>query len=179
MTTENVLDCVGIDLVLGLSNDHGHIGILFCTDKLSKYVVAYKIKAKEQNHIASKLKKFILTYGPPKCILSDKGGEFCNELINNMLRLTGTEHKITSAYNPRTNGQTERVNQTIMTALRKHTEADQNNWHLWLDYVVFSYNSRVHSSTNFTPFELMFGRKVNKFESWKTLDNDKESFELA
>ena len=103
MTTENVLDCVGIDLVLGLSNDHGHIGILFCTDKLSKYVVAYKIKAKEQNHIASKLKKFILTYGPPKCILSDKGGEFCNELINNMLRLTGTEHKITSAYNPRTN----------------------------------------------------------------------------
>ena len=162
-----MLDCVGIDLVLGLTNDLGHIGIMFLTDKVSKFLVGYKIKSKDQSHMATKLKKYILRYGPPKSILSDKGAEFCNELVDTMLKLSGIEHKITSPYNPRTNGQTERVNQTIMTALRKHAEADQKNWHLWLDYVIFAYNTRIHSTTNFTPFELMFGRKANHFDSWK------------
>jgi len=39
-----------------------------------------------------------------------------------MLNNLGVEHRVTSSYNPRANGLTERVNQTIVQALRKHVE---------------------------------------------------------
>ena len=41
-----------------------------------------------------------------------------------MLKNIGVEHRVTSAYNPRTNGLTERMNQSLITALRKHVETD-------------------------------------------------------
>ncbi len=85
-----------------------------------------------------------------------------------LLVTTGIEHKVTSAYNPRTNGMTERLNQTLIEALRKHTESNPLDWDKWIPYVLLAYRSRIHSSTKFTPFELVFGRKMNTFEDWSS-----------
>ena len=59
----------------------------------------------------------------PKTILSDQGREFVNETVDKLLSKTGTEHRVTSAYHPNTNGLTERYNQTLINSLRKHCEA--------------------------------------------------------
>lgn len=91
-----------------------------------------------------------------------------NQTIDNMLRMIGVEHRVTYPYNPRTNGQTERLNAVIVNALRKHAIADRRNWPLWIPYVSFSYLSRIHSSTNFTPYELVFGRSLNSFTDYST-----------
>ena len=47
-----------------------------------------------------------------------------------LLALTGTEHHVTSAYHPQSNGLTEKFNQTLQTALVKLVNANQND----LDY---------------------------------------------
>ena len=91
---------------------------------------------------------------------------FVNSIVDNMLRMVGVEHRVTSAYYPRTNGQTERFNATIVSALRKHALEDRLNWHKWIPYVLLAYRSRVHTSKNYTPFELMFGRRMFSFDDY-------------
>jgi hypothetical protein len=99
-----------------------------------------------------------------KVLLSDSGLEFNNELVDTMLKNIGVEHRATSSLNPRSNGLTEKFNSTLVNALRKHTESNHQSWPAWLDWVLFSYRTRVHSSTGFCPFSLTFSKKANTFK---------------
>ena len=167
LEVDSIYDRIGLDLVLGLPQTaEGYIGILVITEYLSKYPYAVPIRSKTAEEIARHLLTFISMFGPPKIILTDQGREFCNSVVENLISNIGVEHKVTSAYNPRTDGQTERFNQTLIEALRKHSETNPTNWHLWLPFVLMAYRSRVHSVTKMSPYELMFGRPMNQFENW-------------
>jgi hypothetical protein len=170
-----IFDLIGIDLVFGLpETSDGYIGVIVITEYLTKFPYVKPIKSKRAEEIAAILWEYISIFGPPKGILSDQGNEFNNQLMSMITKNIGVEHRVTSAYNPRTNGQTERFNQTLVTALRKHAELNNKLWVAWIPYVLLAYRTRVHSSTKFTPFELMFGRAMNTFENWtnKLLPNE-------
>ena len=159
---------IGIDLVNGFpETDEGYNGILVITEYLTKFIMVYPIKSKQAIEIAEKLLDYIGLFGPPQIILSDQGTEFNNTIVKRMLDSVGIEHRITSAYHPRTNGQAERVNQVFVESLKKYTTNDNTKWHKWIPFVSLAYRSRVHSSTGYTPFELMFGRKMMRFEEWR------------
>ena len=53
--------------------------------------------------------------------MSDQGSEFVNAMQAEVYILTDTEHCMSSAYHPQTNGLTERFNQTLQTALTGQT----------------------------------------------------------
>ena len=128
-----IFDRFGIDLVFGLPETaEGYVGIMVVTEYLTKYPFARPIKSKTALEIARILWEYISLFGPPKSILSDQGTEFYNSVVDTLLKLTGIEHKVTSAYNPRTNGSTERFNQALISSLRKHAENNHLHWHLWL-----------------------------------------------
>jgi hypothetical protein len=179
LEVNGIFDRIGIDLIFGMKEtDEGFCGILVITEYLTKYPYAKPIKSKSAEEIAQHLLEYICFFGPPKEILSDQGTEFNNELVNKLISCVGSEHRITSAYNPRTNGLTERFNQTLVEALRKHCEGDNNNWHKWIPFVLFAYRTRVHSTTNLSPFELMFGRRANKFGNWSNMEERNQTAEL-
>ena len=50
------------------------------TDLFSKFVFAKAIKNKSGAAVAEVVRDFIHLYGPPKKLLTDQGGEFCNEV---------------------------------------------------------------------------------------------------
>jgi hypothetical protein len=80
----------------------------------------------------------------------------------------GCNHRLTSAYPPRTNGATERLNQTLINILKKLTEENQSNWDTLLPCVGLAYRTRIHTVTKYSPYELMFGRKMNGLENFVT-----------
>jgi hypothetical protein len=82
---------------------------------------------------------------------------------------------VTAGYNPSTNGKTEKANDTIT---RKHAESSIDNWTNYIPSVMLAYNSKVHESTGFTPFELDFGRKMNNFNNWNNKINLAEAIAL-
>ena len=58
------------------------------------------------------------------------------------------------------NGLDERYNQTLQNMLVKYTHQQKAVWDDFLDTCVYAYNTSVHETTGFTPFELMFGRRA-------------------
>ena len=58
------------------------------------------------------------------------------------------------------NGLDERYNQTLQNMLVKYTHQKKAVWDDFLDTCVYAYNTSVHETTAFTPFELMFGRRA-------------------
>ena len=156
-----------MDIVSGLpETSDGYIKILVIVEYMSKMIRIYPLKKKTQLEISEKLWLYISQFGPPKIILSDQGTEFVNKTVEGLLAITGIERRVTSAYNPRTDGLCERANQTIISMLRKHAESDQLNWDKWLPYLEYSYNTRIHSTTKFSPYEILYGIKANEFYNY-------------
>ena len=58
------------------------------------------------------------------------------------------------------NGLDERFNQTLQQMMMKVVKERKDAWEDFIDTCVYAYNTAVHESTGFTPFELMFGRKT-------------------
>ena len=99
-------------------------------------------------------------FGCCEVIISDQGREFVNKLEEELLRLTGTDHRVTSAYHPQTNGLTERFNQTLQAALVKVINDTQDDWDEHLPAILFAYRTSLQKATQLTPFELMYCRYV-------------------
>ena len=55
---------------------------------------------------------------------------------------------------------TNATNQTLQNMLVKYTHEKKAVWDDFLDTCVYAYNTSVHETTAFTPFELMFGRRA-------------------
>ena len=155
-----VLDNLAMDFVGPIiESAHRNRYILVITDLLSRYVVA---KATRDNSALAAAKvlvdEVILRYGCPNQLLTDNGSHFTAELFNQVVSLCGVCHVFTTPYNPQANGICERFNATMCDSLASMCNEKKNNWDDQLSKVVFSYNTSRHSTTKFTPFEMMFGR---------------------
>jgi hypothetical protein len=66
-----------------------------------------------------------------------------------------------TAYYPETNGALERTHRILVEYLRCYILEEQYDWDKWIPYASFVFNTTAHTSTGFTPHELLFGRKLN------------------
>jgi transposase InsO family protein len=101
-----------------------------------------------------------------RVLLTDLGREWVNQLVDQLLKNAGVEHKTTSPFNPSVNGLCENFNGTLVETLRKLSETNPLNWPDKLKFALMAYRSRIHSTTKISPFELMFGRPMNGFGNW-------------
>jgi len=77
-----------------------------------------------------------------------------------MCKLLDIEKSKSTPWHPQTNGFLERSHRTLKNYLRSFVDKD-NEWDNFFCYATFCYNNTVHTSTNYTPYELVFGHKLN------------------
>ena len=76
--------------------------------------------------------------------------------------MTGTRQIHTSPYHPQTDGMVERFNSTLKQLLCKlmQKRPDSKEWDDYLPFILWAYRGSKHSSTGFSPYELLYGKAM-------------------
>ncbi len=92
--------------------------------------------------------------------MTDQGTDFLSKTFTEVCKLLKINKVNTSPFRPQTNGGLERSHRTLAEYLRHYVDKNLNNWDHLLPYAFFVYNSTVHTSTNFQPYALVYGRTL-------------------
>ena len=152
---------VTLDLITGLPlSRQGNDSAVVFVDRLSKMVhyvpctktVCAKVMA------AIFVKEVVKHHGWPRVVISDRDPRFDSDFWRAVLAGSGTLLKMSTPYHPKTDGQTERANRTLLSMLRKFAVSVGTCWEEQLPWLEFAYNDSEQSSTGYTPFFLCTGR---------------------
>jgi hypothetical protein len=75
-----------------------------------------------------------------------------------LFRLAGVHLKMSTAFHPQTDGQSEAVNKMIAMYLRCLTGDRPRAWLDWLPWAEYCYNTAYPSLLRMTPFQVVYGR---------------------
>jgi hypothetical protein len=133
--------------------------IFVITDKLTKYgyFIPYKESSSASDLAYAFLRVVVANHGLPDQIVSDRGTTFASKFWGCLMAQLGVARKLSTAYHPETNGQTERLNQTLEQYLRHYVNYQQDDWVKWLPLAQFAYNSQATETTKCSPFFANYG----------------------
>ncbi|QLI66325.1 Transposon Tf2-12 polyprotein [Metarhizium brunneum] len=141
--------------------------IFVVTDRLTKY--GYFLPYREASNAEELAYVFLRTiasnHGLPEEIISDRGSTFTSKFWQALMAQLGTNHKLSTAYHPQTDGQTERLNQTLEQYLRCYINHQQDDWVKWLPTAQLAYNSSISESTKQTPAYANYGFNPEVFRT--------------
>eukprot|EP00253_Pinus_taeda_P033587 PITA_33587 len=99
----------------------------------------------------SKQKSYIIVY---------QGSHFTSNLIEDLLTHHKIKHKTFTPYHPQENGQVEVTNRALEGILTKAVSSNRKYWVDRLIEVTWTYNNTWKTTTGFTPYELVYGKKA-------------------
>lgn len=99
----------------------------------------------------------ICQHGVPEYIISDRGTQFTSRFWARTCSHMTIDHRLSTAFHPQTDGQTERQNQVMEQYLRAYVDYLQTNWLELLPLAQFAYNNSKHAATGMTPFRANYG----------------------
>jgi len=167
---------ISADFIVKLPLAQGYDTILVVCDHLTK--MAHFIPTMEKTMAAGLARLFRdhvwKLHGLPESIISDRGAQFAAGMMKELNERLGIRTKLSTAYHPQTDGQTERVNQELEQYLRMFVDHRQKQWPEWLGMAEFTYNNKRHTATQILPFEANYslsprmgfeGRRGKRFEA--------------
>ena len=153
--------------------------ILTYVDLATRYCDAISLRSIESEAVAQALFEVCSRVGFPEVLTSDNGTNFTSRTFEAFLSLLKVRHIRTSVYHAQANGVCERYNGTLKRCLRRIAMDDPRHWDKAIPAVLFAYRDTQHSSTGYSPFELIYGHQVRgplEFlkECWESETVDEE-----
>ena len=96
----------------------------------------------------------------PESVVSDRGPQFAAELTKELNKMLGIKTKLSMAFHPQTDGQTERMNQELEQYLQFFIEHRQRDWPEWLAMAEFTVNNKIYAATKVLPFMANYGKEL-------------------
>lgn len=156
-------DEVFIDHLL-LPECEGFRYVLIIVDNCTKFILLRPMTDRKAESVATELIKIFSMFGYPSRIVSDNALEFLSDVMKNAMKLLRIKHEFSTIYNSKSNI-SERYILTTKTLIRAWlNENNEKNWLSILPIANYSINI-TPNYTNFSPFELMFGRKSREIYS--------------
>ena len=156
---EKPWEIISVDFITDLPKSQGYDAIFTVIDYHSKqgHFIPTTKEANSEELFRLYLHNVWKLHGTSRKIVSDRGPQLASEFTKAIQNGLGIETALSTAHHPETDGQTERLNQTVETYLRMFSSYHQNDWSEHLPMAEFAYNNQKHSSTNWSPFMIMYG----------------------
>lgn len=132
--------------------------ILVVVERLTKYAhfIPYCESSGAEDLAYVFLRYIFSQHGMPEEIISDRDKLFTSKFWKSLMEQLGTKHRLSTAYHPQTDGQTERTNQTLEQYLRCYTNYQQDDWVSLLPVAEFAYNNTAPAN-GISPFVANYG----------------------
>ncbi|GAU51685.1 hypothetical protein TSUD_414990 [Trifolium subterraneum] len=162
-------DSISMDFVGALPKTQRKFdSIWVIVDRLTKSAHFIPVQA---NYTTAKyaeiyIEEIVRLHGVPSSIVSDRDPKFTSHLWRKLQEALGTKLRLSSAYHPQTDRQTERTIQTLEDMLRACVLDDHGSWDKLLPLVEFTYNNSYHTSIGMAPYEGLYGRKCQTPLCW-------------
>lgn len=148
-------------------NNSGFRYLLTCIDVFSKFAWVVPIRSKSASEMLEGMKRLFAEAAPrkPKHLQTDKGTEFLNHQVQELLRSEGVHHF--SSWSDKKAAVVERFNRTLKSRLWQYFSATQENRYVEaLPKIVRSYNESYHRSIGCAPVEV---NAANQARIWNRL----------
>ena len=149
---------ITLDYVTGLAKSKGQYdAILMVVDRMSKERHYIPCTCSDEETIAEATAKLLIDnvwrhHGLPNSMLFDRGPQFVSAVWKAWCKILGITAKLSTAYHPETDGQSEIANQDIERHLRSFTNYNQDDWVDLLPMAEFAANSAPSATTGVSPF---------------------------
>ncbi|PNY17867.1 hypothetical protein L195_g014621, partial [Trifolium pratense] len=165
---DRIWEDLSMDFITGLPKSKGYEAILVIVDRLSKYVHFIPLKHPYTAKIIAEIfvREVVRLHGIPLSIVSDRDPIFMSKFWRELFKLQGTKLKMSTAYHPETDGQTEVVNRCLETYLRCFITDQPRTWANWISWSEYWFNTSYHSATGQTPYEVVYGRAPPVITRW-------------
>ena len=147
---------MGIDFITKLPvSTRGNDTIVTFIDRLTKrahwYAIREAITAEEFADLF--VSEHVRLHGLPASIVSDRDARFTSDFWRKLSEVWKVKLKMSTAFHPQTDGQTEKANDIVQKWLRSFATNRQREWDRLLPLAEFAYNSAYHKTLKMTPFE--------------------------
>ena len=96
-------------------------------------------------------------HGLPNSIISDRDPVFTSKFWAELMGRLDVRLRKSTAFHPKTDGQTERVNQSLEQYLRQYCNYEQDNWNDLLPLAEYTYYNSATTATQMSPFFENYG----------------------
>lgn len=146
---------------------------LVIIDSFSKWLEVERTKHITTEKTIAILKPIFSRFGIPTIIVSDNATSFTSFTFQKFCDTNGIKHVTSAPFHPASNGQAENSVRTFKTSFKKMLD-DKRNENRSVDSLIHTFlhsnRNSVHSDTNLTPFQFMFGQKTGvKVERFKSV----------
>ena len=107
-------------------------------------------------------------FGVPSKIITDCDPHFISQFMKELCTQLKIKQNVSTAYHPRTNGQSEHNNQWLEQYLRFWANHHQDNWQQLLPMVEYAHNSWWNKTTKMTPYQTLMG--YNPAADWRPIN---------
>ena len=137
------------------SHNKSYIHVII--DAFSHFVVTVPIKSNNaKTAIKTLLHHWIIEFGPPIYLVTDRGSEYVNKEMAQVCTLMGIRHSPRIAYSLWTNGLVEVQNRNLGTHLRMFLHDTPKDWAFQVHMYAYAHNSQPLSELNISPHEIVF-----------------------
>jgi len=150
---------IAMDFITNLPPSEGCDQLWVVIDRFTKMAHFIPLQEKTASDLAKIFAREVWRFhGLPTDIVSDQDSQFTSETWMEFLEILSIRPRMSTAFHPQTDGETERLNQMIEAYLRAFVNREQENWVSLLPMAECAYHNSVTIGNGMSPFYANYGR---------------------